>query len=163
MKSIAIIGAQWGDEGKGKITDLLSLKSDIVVRYQGGHNAGHTIIIGNQKFVLHLIPSGILNPNCISLIGQGVALEPRALQKEMQTLINLKININPNRLKLSDNCTIITCYHELLDHLRESQGPLKIGTTTKGIGPAYEDKISRKGIKLRDLLDKDQLSKKNKT
>lgn len=156
MKSIAIIGAQWGDEGKGKLTDLLAEKSDLVVRYQGGHNAGHTIWVNGQKTVLHVIPSGILHSHCLSVIGHGVVLEPENFFNELKS-INTVTKVSPDNLKVSSSATVITSYHRLLDAAREAQGPEKIGTTGKGIGPAYEDKVSRRGIKVKDLLDKDTL------
>ena len=156
MQSVAIIGAQWGDEGKGKITDYLSQKCDLVVRYQGGHNAGHTIIVDGIKTVLHLIPSGILHPHCTSLIGHGVVFDPEDFKKEYDE-VGRTCSITPQNLKISYNCSVITPYNKLLDALRENQGPVKIGTTGKGIGPSYEDKVSRKGLKLRDLLDKEVL------
>ncbi|MDA9189579.1 adenylosuccinate synthase [bacterium] len=158
MQSIAIIGSQWGDEGKGKITDLLSQKCDLVVRYQGGNNAGHTIIVGDKKTVLHLIPSGILHPHCVSIIGHGVVFDPRAFVHELSTVQG--VEVTGENLKISNNVNIITSYHKILDAVRESQGPQKIGTTGKGIGPAYEDKASRKGIKLKDLFNKDTLRNK---
>ena len=160
MQSLAIIGAQWGDEGKGKITDLLSSKCDLVVRYQGGNNAGHTIIIGKKKIVLHLIPSGILHDHCTSIIAHGVAFDPEAFFKELQSVKDAGYTVNPEKLKISENCSIITYYNKLLDIEREEKDLLKIGTTGKGIGPTYEDKISRKGIKLRDLFDIEILRKK---
>lgn len=160
MKSVAIIGAQWGDEGKGKITDLLSKKCDVVCRYQGGNNAGHTIIVGNKKTVLHLIPSGILHPHAVSVIGHGVVLDPEAFHKELNELKEAKVSVTPENLKVSLNTTVITMYHRLLDGLREAKGPVKIGTTGKGIGPAYEDKVGRKAVKVSDLLDRNLLIKK---
>jgi adenylosuccinate synthase len=156
MQTAAIIGAQWGDEGKGKITDLLAEKSQLVVRYQGGHNAGHTIWVNGQKTVLHVIPSGVLHPQCLSVIGHGVVLEPENFLFELKRL-KAVTQVSPQNLKLSESATIITQYHRLLDSARESQGPEKIGTTGKGIGPAYEDKISRRGVKVKDLFDKDIL------
>ena len=156
MKTMAIIGAQWGDEGKGKITDLLAEKSDLVVRYQGGHNAGHTIWVNGKKTVLHVIPSGVLHPSCTSVIGHGVVLEPENFLHELNKIKQIT-NISAENLKISSTATVITQFHKLLDGVRESQGPEKIGTTGKGIGPAYEDKISRRGIKVKDLLDKDTL------
>ncbi len=160
MQSMAIIGSQWGDEGKGKITDLLGQKCDLVVRYQGGNNAGHTIIVGDKKTVLHLIPSGILHDHCISLIGHGVVLDPRAFLTELKTITDAGVKVTPERLKISENCSVITFYNRLLDGQREAKGPIKIGTTGKGIGPAYEDKTSRKGLKLKDLLNKETLIQK---
>jgi adenylosuccinate synthase len=156
MQTMAIIGAQWGDEGKGKITDLLAEKSDLVVRYQGGHNAGHTIWVNGQKTVLHVIPSGVLHPSCVSVIGHGVVLEPENFLKELDR-IKAVTKVGPQNLKVSATATVITSYHKILDAARESQGPEKIGTTGKGIGPAYEDKISRRGIKVKDLFDRDTL------
>ncbi len=162
MRSLAIIGSQWGDEGKGKITDLLSLKSDVVVRYQGGNNAGHTIIVKDKKVVLHLIPSGILHDHCASVIGHGVVFDPEAFQIEIENVQKSGISVTPQKLKISANCSVITYYNKLLDGQREAKGPVKIGTTGKGIGPAYEDKISRKGIKLKDLLNYETLLEKLK-
>ncbi len=156
MQTLAIIGAQWGDEGKGKITDLLAEKCDLVVRYQGGHNAGHTIWVNGSKTVLHVIPSGVLHPHCMSVIGHGVVLEPENFLRELDKVKNLT-KVTPDNLKLSSTATVITSYHKLLDAARETQGPEKIGTTGKGIGPAYEDKVSRRAIKVKDLLDKDTL------
>lgn len=156
MQTMAIIGAQWGDEGKGKLTDLLAEKCDLVVRYQGGHNAGHTIWVNGQKTVLHVIPSGVLHSHCLSVIGHGVVLEPENFLKELDKIKNVT-KVTPDNLKLSSTATVITSYHKLLDAARETQGPEKIGTTGKGIGPAYEDKVSRRGIKVKDLLDKDTL------
>jgi adenylosuccinate synthase len=156
MQTMAIIGAQWGDEGKGKLTDLLAEKCDLVVRYQGGHNAGHTIWVNGQKTVLHVIPSGVLHPHCLSVIGHGVVLEPENFLNELNK-IKTFTKVSPDNLKLSSTATVITSYHKLLDAAREAQGPEKIGTTGKGIGPAYEDKVSRRGIKVQDLFDKDNL------
>ena len=156
MQTMAIIGAQWGDEGKGKITDLLAEKCDLVVRYQGGHNAGHTIWVNGVKTVLHVIPSGVLHPHCLSVIGHGVVLEPENFLAEL-TKIKTVTKVTPDNLKLSSTATVITSFHKLLDAARETHGPEKIGTTGKGIGPAYEDKVSRKAIKVKDLLDKDTL------
>lgn len=160
MQSLAIVGAQWGDEGKGKITDLLGQKCDVVVRYQGGNNAGHTIIVGDKKIVLHLIPSGILHDHCVSVVGHGVVFDPEAFKAELEDVLNSGCKVTPEKLKISENCSVITMYNRLLDGQREAKGPVKIGTTGRGIGPAYEDKISRKGLKLKDLLDKEHLTKK---
>lgn len=160
MKTLAIIGSQWGDEGKGKITDLLSERCDIVIRYQGGNNAGHTIIVDGKKIVLHLIPSGILHPHSVSVIGHGVVFEPEAFQHELKTVEEAGIKVTGENLKISENVTIITSYNKILDAARESQGSVKIGTTGKGIGPAYEDKIGRRAIKLKDLFDLESLKTK---
>ena len=159
MQTMAIIGAQWGDEGKGKITDLLAEKSDLVVRYQGGHNAGHTIWVNGQKTVLHVIPSGVLHAHCTSVIGHGVVLEPENFLFELNRIKNVA-QVTPENLKVSETATVITHYHKILDAARESQGSEKIGTTGKGIGPAYEDKIARRAVKVKDLLDKDILARR---
>jgi adenylosuccinate synthase len=160
MKTLAIIGSQWGDEGKGKITDLLSEKCDVVVRYQGGNNAGHTIIVDGKKIVLHLIPSGILHPHSVSVIGHGVVFEPEAFSMELARVEAAGIKVTSENLKISENVTVITSYNKILDAARESQGSVKIGTTGKGIGPAYEDKIGRRAVKLKDLFDIEILKKK---
>ena len=153
MKSLAVIGSQWGDEGKGKITDLLGTHCDWVVRYQGGNNAGHTIIVEKQKIVLHLIPSGILHERCRSAIGHGVVVDPGAFWEELEDVENAGISVTPERLRISSHCCVVTTYHKLLDKVREGGDPVKIGTTQKGIGPAYEDKMARRGIKLGDLMN----------
>ena len=153
MQTAAIIGAQWGDEGKGKLTDLLAAKSDLVVRYQGGANAGHTIWVGNKKYVLHLIPSGILHGHTTSIIGHGVVFDPIAFSNELAMLQNEGFNLGPKNLAISPMASVITSYHRLLDKVREQQGPCKIGTTGRGIGPCYEDKVGRKGIVIQDLFD----------
>ena len=160
MKSLAIIGSQWGDEGKGKITDLLGAHCDLVVRYQGGNNAGHTIIVGKQKIVLHLIPSGILHERCRGVIGHGVVVDPEAFCEEWEGVEKGGVSVTPDKLKISSHCCVVTAYHKLLDRVREGADSVKIGTTQKGIGPAYEDKIARRGIKLKDLLDKKLIFKK---
>ena len=159
MQTMAIIGAQWGDEGKGKITDLLAEKSDLVVRYQGGHNAGHTIWVNGIKTVLHVIPSGVLHAHCTSVIGHGVVLEPENFLFELNRIKNVA-QVTPENLKVSETATVITHYHKILDAARESQGTEKIGTTGKGIGPSYEDKIARRAVKVKDLLDKDILARR---
>ncbi|MBH49101.1 MAG: adenylosuccinate synthase [Halobacteriovorax sp.] len=163
MKTLAIIGSQWGDEGKGKITDLLAAKCDLVVRYQGGNNAGHTIIVEGKKTVLHLIPSGILHPHCMSLVGHGVVFDPRAFSQELKTVTDAGAKITPENLRLSRGASVITTYHRILDGVREAQGPIKIGTTGKGIGPAYVDKVARRGLKLGDLTNLDVIKAKLKT
>jgi len=155
-----IVGAQWGDEGKGKIVDHLSENVDIVARYQGGANAGHTVIIGSNQYVLHLIPSGIFHPNVICIIGNGVVVDPIALMDEIQQLQKLNIDIR-GRLLISHNAHLIMPYHKLLDSMRE-QGSEKIGTTGRGIGPAYNDKFLRTGIRIVDLLDRSVFVKKLK-
>jgi adenylosuccinate synthase len=158
MSVTVIVGSQWGDEGKGKIVDILSERYEIVVRYQGGANAGHTVIIGDNKFVLHLIPSGILRENVICVIGNGVVIDPKALLDEIRQLESVGINIK-GRLFISQNAHLIMPYHKLLDSINES-GASKIGTTGRGIGPCYIDKYARKGIRIIDLLDKKILKEK---
>lgn len=161
-KSVAILGAQWGDEGKGKIVDLLTDRVKYVVRYQGGHNAGHTLIINSEKTVLRLIPSGILRDNVTCLIGNGVVLSPEALMKEMGELEARGINVR-DRLKISEACPLILPYHVAMDHAREAAlGKNKIGTTGRGIGPAYEDKVARRGLRVSDLFDKEAFAEKLK-
>ena len=151
--NLAVLGAQWGDEGKGKIVDLLTPRFDIVARYQGGHNAGHTVYVNGTKFVLRLIPSGILHPDVICAIGNGVVVDPQALFSELDELTRNGINVK-NRLFVSDKAHLILPYHRDLDLLSEARrGERKIGTTSRGIGPAYEDKIGRRGIRAGDLAD----------
>ena len=160
MRVTVIVGSQWGDEGKGKIVDILSERYEIVVRYQGGANAGHTVIIGDNKFVLHLIPSGILREKVICVIGNGVVIDPKALLDEIKQLESVGINIK-GRLFISQNAHLIMPYHKLLYSINES-GASKIGTTGRGIGPCYIDKYARKGIRIIDLLDKKVLEEKIK-
>jgi len=155
-----IVGAQWGDEGKGKIVDMLSEHVDIVARYQGGANAGHTVCIGDKEYVLHLLPSGIFHHHITCVIGNGVVIDPNALMQEISQLEAAGISIK-GRLLISHNAHLIMPYHKLLDTIRE-QGTAKIGTTGRGIGPAYIDKFTRSGIKIVDLLDRDVLATKLK-
>ncbi|MBS1818392.1 MAG: adenylosuccinate synthase [Acidobacteria bacterium] len=151
--NLAVLGAQWGDEGKGKIVDLLTPRFDIVARYQGGHNAGHTVYVNGTKFVLRLIPSGILHPGVTCLIGNGVVVDPQALFAEVDELAKNGIDVD-GRLFVSDKAHLILPYHRDLDLLAEARrGERKIGTTSRGIGPAYEDKIARRGIRVGDLAD----------
>ncbi|MDD5634833.1 MAG: adenylosuccinate synthase [Candidatus Omnitrophica bacterium] len=156
---IVLVGAQWGDEGKGKVIDILTENVQYVVRYQGGNNAGHTVVIGDKKYVLHLIPSGILHDGRICVIGHGVVIDPKALIEEIELLKSQGINVDDN-LKVSDKAHIIFPYHQKLDELRETKKKGKIGTTKKGIGPCYADKVSRVGIRMADLYDKDYFRKK---
>ena len=150
--NIAVLGAQWGDEGKGKIVDMLTPHFSTVARYQGGHNAGHTVYVEGKKFVLHLIPSGILHPGIACIIGNGVVIDPQALFKEVDELARLGIDVD-GRLLISEKAHVILPYHRELDVLSEARrGERKIGTTSRGIGPAYEDKIGRRGIRVCDLL-----------
>jgi len=152
-KNVVVIGSQWGDEGKGKIVDLLTERAHAVVRFQGGHNAGHTLVIDGKKTVLHLIPSGILRQNVMCLIGNGVVLAPDALFKEVDTLEANGVPVL-QRLRISDSCPLILPYHVALDAAREKKrGKSAIGTTGRGIGPAYEDKVSRRGLRVADMLD----------
>ncbi len=152
MPTLVIVGAQWGDEGKGKIVDVLTEKADIVARYQGGHNAGHTVVIDNKKFVLHLIPSGILHKNTVCIIGNGVVVEPNALIKEITDLKKRGIKVSDNLL-ISRNAHLIMPYHIALDSASEkTRGKKCIGTTGRGIGPTYVDKMARTGIRVGDLL-----------
>jgi len=151
--NLCVLGAQWGDEGKGKIVDLLTPRFQIVARYQGGHNAGHTVYVQGKKFVLHLIPSGILHPGIVCLIGNGVVVDPTALFKELDELKSLGVDVG-TRLMVSDKAHVILPYHRELDVLSEARrGERKIGTTSRGIGPAYEDKIGRRGVRVGDLAD----------
>jgi adenylosuccinate synthase len=151
-KSVVVLGTQWGDEGKGKIVDLLTEKASHVVRFQGGHNAGHTLVIGGRKTVLHLLPSGMLRKNVTCVIGNGVVLSPEALLKEVDEVATQGISISDN-LKISAACPLILPYHIALDQARElKKGDKKIGTTGRGIGPAYEDKVARRGIRLGELM-----------
>ncbi|MGB7069905.1 MAG: adenylosuccinate synthase [Pyrinomonadaceae bacterium] len=150
---IVIIGAQWGDEGKGKVVDLLADRFDIVSRYQGGHNAGHSVYVGDKAFVLRLLPSGIIHPNKTCVLGNGMVIDPKAFFEEVDQMINQGIDITPERLKVSSRAHLIMPYHRALDHTSEERlGNEKIGTTLRGIGPAYEDKAGRRGIRVADAL-----------
>ena len=161
-KNVVIIGTQWGDEGKGKIVDLITDKVSSVVRFQGGHNAGHTLVINGNKTVLHLIPSGIFRNNVQCLIGHGVVLSMSALLKEMSELEKSGVEVK-SRLKISPSCPLILPYHNALDNARETyRGATAIGTTGNGIGPAYEDKVARRGLRVGDLLDETLFSEKLK-
>jgi len=159
MPAVVLLGAQWGDEGKGKATDLLGDRVDYVVRYQGGNNAGHTVVIGEQKYALHLLPSGILSPNVVPVIGNGVVIDPAVLLTEIKGLNER--GINTSKLKISTNAHLITPYHRTIDKVSERfLGKSKIGTTGRGIGPAYADKINRIGIRVQDLFDQSILKQK---
>ncbi|MEN9711620.1 MAG: hypothetical protein RL441_1612, partial [Actinomycetota bacterium] len=152
MPAIVLLGAQWGDEGKGKATDLLGSRVDYVVRYQGGNNAGHTVVIGDKKFALHLLPSGILSPEVVPVIGNGVVVDPAVLLHEIEGLEAQ--GVDTSKLVLSANAHIITPYHIMLDKVTERfLGKSKIGTTGRGIGPTYSDKVARVGIRVQDLFD----------
>lgn len=159
-KNVVVIGTHWGDEGKGKVVDLLTDHASAVVRFQGGHNAGHTLVVNGQKTVVHLIPSGILRSDVICLIGNGVVLSLTALIEEMRGLEDRGVKVR-ERLKISPGCPLILPYHVSLDLMRENQrGNQKIGTTGRGIGPAYEDKVARRGLRLGDLFDAEQFATK---
>src|SRR5438067_3597887 len=150
---IAVIGAQWGDEGKGKIVDLLAERFDVVVRYQGGHDAGHSVQIGNQSFVLHLLPSGIVHQGKTCVLGNGMVIDPKAFFEEADRLAAQGISVTPERVKVSSRAHLILPYHRALDHTSEERlGNEKVGTTLRGIGPAYEDKAGRRGIRFADAL-----------
>jgi adenylosuccinate synthase len=160
-RNIVVIGTQWGDEGKGKIVDWLTDRAQGVVRFQGGHNAGHTLVIGGKKTVLHLIPSGILRANVDCFIGNGVVVSPQALVAEMDELEAGGVRGVVARLSISEACPLILAYHSALDHAREAaKGERKIGTTGRGIGPAYEDKVARRAIRLQDLFKPDRFAEK---
>src|SRR5229473_2022588 len=155
MQNIVVLGAQWGDEGKGKVVDLFAERFDIVTRYQGGHNAGHTVFIGEKKFVLKLIPSGILRPGVQAVIGNGVVIDLTALIEEMGALEALGIDVQ-SRLRISNRAHVIFPFHRLVEKMSEArENRIPIGTTSRGIGPCYEDKIGRRGIRIADLYDAD--------
>ena len=161
MPNVAVIGSQWGDEGKGKIVDWLSAKADVIVRFQGGHNAGHTLVVDKTTYRLKLLPSGIVRKNKISIIGNGVVIDPWALLDEIKQIEKLGIKITNKNLYIAENAILILPLHRELDAIREdAKNTDKIGTTRRGIGPAYEDKIGRRGIRVMDLASKDNLSKK---
>jgi len=159
LQNIIVVGAQWGDEGKGRIIDALARKADAVVRFQGGSNAGHTVVVNGEKFVFHLIPSGALRPEKKCIIGNGVVVDPKELLNELESLHSRGIEVN--NLYLSSNAHVIMPYHQKIEEIEEEQrGKNRIGTTRKGVGPAYQDKAARRGIRVADLLDKDTLSNK---
>ncbi len=159
MANVAVVGSQWGDEGKGKIVDWLSERADVVVRFQGGHNAGHTLVIGERVYKLSLLPSGVVRPGKVGVIGNGVVVDPWALLAEIETLSGQGVSITPENLKLADNVSLILPLHQHLDRaLEEARGENRIGTTGRGIGPAYEDKVARRAIRLCDLSDRETLA-----
>ena len=154
MANVAVVGAQWGDEGKGKIVDWLSQRADVVVRFQGGHNAGHTLVIGNVEYRLSLLPSGVVRPDKLSIIGNGVVVDPWALVQEIEAISEKGVAVSPDNLKIAENAALILPSHAQIDRAREAaRGDKKIGTTGRGIGPAYEDKVGRRAIRLCDLAD----------
>ena len=152
MPGIALVGTQWGDEGKGKVTDLLAAETDLVVRYQGGNNAGHTIVVGGERYALHLVPTGILYEHCTPVVGPGVVIDPRVLLEEIEALKGR--GIDTSRLVVSGSSHLIMPYHLELDRVTERRlGRNRLGTTKRGIGPAYADKAARIGLRVQDLLD----------
>ena len=158
MANVVVVGAQWGDEGKGKIVDWLSERADIIARFQGGHNAGHTIVIGDKVYKLSLLPSGIVRPGKLAVIGNGVVLDPWALFAEIDKLSAQGVAISTDNLMIAENTPLILPLHQDLDRLREeAAGKAKIGTTGRGIGPAYEDKVGRRTIRVADLADDETL------
>ncbi len=159
MANVAVVGSQWGDEGKGKIVDWLSERADVVVRFQGGNNAGHTLVIGDRTYKLSLLPSGVVRPGKVGVIGNGVVVDPWALLHEIETLSSQGVSITPENLKVADNASLILPLHQHLDNaLEEARGSNRIGTTGRGIGPAYEDKVGRRAIRLCDLGDRESLA-----
>jgi len=161
MANVVVVGSQWGDEGKGKIVDWLSQQADVVVRFQGGHNAGHTLVIDGVTYKLSLLPSGVVRPGKLSVIGNGVVLDPRALLEEIARLKGQGITVTPNSLRIAENVTLILPLHQQLDVARESANAAnRIGTTGRGIGPAYEDKVGRRAIRLMDLANLPALDRK---
>jgi len=151
--NLVVMGAQWGDEGKGKLIDIISRDADITVRYQGGNNAGHTVVVGDKEYIFHLLPSAILHGGKVCVIGNGVVVDPRALIEEITSLEKRGIKVTPSRLKISDRCHVVMPYHRVLDGLRETKRKNKIGTTGRGIGPCYADKVTRCGVRMVDLLN----------
>ena len=163
-ESVVVVGTQWGDEGKGKMVDWLSEKASAVVRFQGGHNAGHTLVIDGVTYKLRLLPSGIVRKNKISVIGNGVVVDPWALLDEIKEIKSKGVNVDENNLILSESANLILPFHKEMDEIREdAAGKAKIGTTRRGIGPAYEDKIGRRSIRVMDLASESNLDHKLET
>ena len=161
MKNVVVVGSQWGDEGKGKIVDWLSSEADVIIRFQGGHNAGHTLVIDGVTYKLRLLPSGIVRNNKISIIGNGVVIDPWALLEEIEEINSKGIDVNPNNFVISESATLILPFHKEMDEIREdAAGKSKIGTTRRGIGPAYEDKVGRRSIRVMDLSSENTLNKR---
>ena len=164
MKNVVVVGSQWGDEGKGKIVDWLSSEADVVIRFQGGHNAGHTLVIDGVTYKLRLLPSGIVRKNKISIIGNGVVVDPWALLDEIKEIKSKGVNVDENNLILSESANLILPFHKEMDEIREdAAGKAKIGTTRRGIGPAYEDKIGRRSIRVMDLVSESNLDHRLET
>ncbi len=163
MSAFIVVGAQWGDEGKGKMTDYLAEEADVVVRFQGGNNAGHTVVVGDKEYKLHLLPSGILYDDKVNVIGNGVVVDPKALFEEIEYLEGVGVKVTPEKLMISDRAQLIMPYHKVLDKLKEqARGKNDIGTTGKGIGPCYTDKFERCGIRVCDLMHEDVFTEKLK-
>ena len=163
MANVVVVGSQWGDEGKGKIVDWLSQRADVVVRFQGGHNAGHTLVVDGKVYKLSLLPSGVVREGKLSVIGNGVVFDPHAFVAELSRIRELGVDIGPDRLKIAENTALILSLHRELDGFREdaaSNSGTKIGTTRRGIGPAYEDKVGRRAIRVMDLADMETLPTK---
>jgi adenylosuccinate synthase len=161
MANVAVVGAQWGDEGKGKIVDWLSERADVIVRFQGGHNAGHTLVVGGETYKLSLLPAGVVRPDKLSIIGNGVVVDPWALAEEIDRVRAQGVELTPERLRIADNACLILPLHGAVDRAREAaRGDQKIGTTGRGIGPAYEDKVGRRAVRVCDLADPDQLAER---
>ena len=158
MKNVVVVGSQWGDEGKGKIVDWLSSESEVVIRFQGGNNAGHTLVINDTTYKLRLLPSGIVRKNKVSIIGNGVVLDPWALLEEIKEIKSKGIDINENNFIISEAACLILPFHKEMDEIREdSANKKKIGTTRRGIGPAYEDKVGRRSVRVMDLISEKNL------
>lgn len=158
MSNVVVVGTQWGDEGKGKVVDLLTEQSDLIIRFQGGNNAGHTLVVGDRKVILHLIPSGILHKDKLCIIGPGLVIDPEILLEEITALREKGYVVTTDTVAISDRAHVIMPYHKMIDHARETIQ--KIGTTGRGIGPAYEDKARRTGIRMVDLVNPNLLRKK---
>src|SRR5512136_1516075 len=163
MPNVVVIGAQWGDEGKGKVVDLLTQFADVVVRFQGGNNAGHTLVVGGEKTILHLIPAGILHPGKTCVVGNGVVVDPEVLWGEIDKLKQRGFLKSDAQLVVSFDAHVIMPWHKAIDVAREQKaGEGKIGTTGRGIGPTYEDKVARRGLRVRDIIDEARLARKVK-
>ena len=164
MQNVVVVGSQWGDEGKGKIVDWLSSEADVVVRFQGGHNAGHTLVIDKKVFKLRLLPSGIVREGKISILGNGVVIDPWALISEIEDIKKQGIEVTPENFMISESASLILPFHKEMDEIREdSAGKEKIGTTRRGIGPCYEDKVGRRSIRVMDLISEENLNHRLET
>ena len=164
MKNVVVVGSQWGDEGKGKIVDWLSSEADVIARFQGGHNAGHTLVINGVTYKLRLLPSGIVRKNKVSIIGNGVVIDPWALLEEIKEMKSKGVEVDPDNLIISESANLILPFHQEMDAIREdAAGKSKIGTTRRGIGPAYEDKVGRRSIRVMDLISENNLDHRLET